>query len=159
MTGRPTANCVAAAASSSNAYRSGFDSTATVRSGTAADGSPRTCTTPSVMSRSSGSASRASPAMRSALARTFRAASAIALPLITAARDANVPTAYPNRRVSPVVTRTSSIGTPSSAAAICANTVSCPWPCEVSPVDTCTRPAVSTSTCPPSYGPTPVPST
>ena len=36
--------------------------------------------------------------MRSALARTLRDARAIALPLITAARDANVPTAWPNAR-------------------------------------------------------------
>ena len=59
--------------------------------------------------------------MRSALARTLRAARAIALPLITAAREANVPTAYGIRRVSPVVTKTSSIGTPSSWATIWAN--------------------------------------
>ena len=52
--------------------------------------------------------------------RTRRAVRATAEPLITAAREANVPTAYPNRRVSPVVTATSSIGTPSSDAAICA---------------------------------------
>lgn len=83
----------------------------------------------------------------------------MALPLITAAREANVPTAYPKRRVSPVVTITSSIGTPSSAAATWANTVWCPWPCEVRPVETCTRPLESISTWPPSYGPTPVPST
>ena len=54
-----------------------------------------------------GRTSSASAAMRSALARTLRAASAIALPLITAAREAKVPTAYGIRRVSPVVTKTS----------------------------------------------------
>ena len=59
----------------------------------------------------------------------------MALPLITAAREANVPTAYPNRRVSPVVTSTSSRRTPSSSAMIWANTVWWPCPCEVSPVD------------------------
>ena len=42
--------------------------------------------------------------MRSALALTLRAARAMALPLMTAAREANVPTAYAIRRVSPVVT-------------------------------------------------------
>ncbi len=52
---------------------------------------PLTRTIPSTISRSSGLASSASAAMRSALARSSRAASAIALPLITAARDANVP--------------------------------------------------------------------
>ena len=88
--------------------------------------------------------------MRSALARTLRAARAIALPLITAAREAKVPTAYGIRRVSPVVTWTSSIGTPSSWATICANDVSCPCPCEVSPVETLTRPLVSIWTWPPS---------
>jgi hypothetical protein len=81
------------------------------------------------------------------------------LPLITAARDANVPTAYGNRRVSPVVTTTRSIGTPSSSATTCANAVWCPCPCVVSPVATTTVPSVSTRMCPPSYGPTPVPST
>ena len=53
----------------------------------------------------------------------------------------------------------SSIGTPSSEATICANAVSWPWPCEVSPVETSTLPLPSTCTCPPSYGPGPVPST
>ena len=121
--GRPTANWVAALAASSNAYRSGLDSTATVASGIDAAGMPLTRTSPSTISRSPGSASSASPAIRSALARTLRAASATALPHITAAREANVPTAYPNRRVSPVVTSTSSNGTPSSSATICANNV------------------------------------
>ena len=54
----------------------------------------------------SRSAASAAAAMRSAFARTLRAASATALPLITAAREANVPTPYLNRRVSPVVTVT-----------------------------------------------------
>ena len=89
----PEANWVAALDASSNAYRSGFDSTATVASGMAAPGEPFTWTTPSTISRSPGSASSASPAIRSAFARTERDASAIALPLITAAREAKVPTA------------------------------------------------------------------
>ena len=88
--------------------------------------------------------------MRSALARTLRAASAMALPLMTAARDANVPTAYGILRVSPVVTWTSSRRTPSSWATICAKTVSCPWPCDVRPVATLTRPLVSIWMWPPS---------
>ena len=78
---------------------------------------------------------------------------------MTAVREANVPTAYLNRRVSPVVTLTRSIATPSSSATIWASIVWCPWPCEVSPVDTTTVPSVSTRMWPPSYGPTPVPST
>ncbi len=114
---------------------------------------------PSAISSSDSSAANAFAAMRSALARTLRAASATALPLITAARDANVPTPYLNRRVSPVVTVTRSTGTPSSWAAIWANTVSCPCPCVVRPVATTTSPLVSTRTWAPSYGPTPVPST
>ena len=98
-------------------------------------------------------------AMRSAFARTSRAVIATALPLITAVREAKVPTAYLNRRVSPVVTVIESNGTPSSSATICASIVWCPCPCEVSPVDTTTLPSVSTRMWPPSYGPTPVPST
>ena len=97
--------------------------------------------------------------MRNAFARTLRAASATALPLITAARDANVPTAYLNRRVSPVTTVTASTGTPRTAAATWAKTVSWPCPWVVRPVATTTVPSVSTRTYAPSYGPTPVPST
>ena len=74
----------------------------------------------------------------------------MALPLMTAARDAKVPTAYGILRVSPVVTKTSSMRTPSSWATIWAKTVSCPWPCDVSPVDTLTRPLVSIWMWPPS---------
>ena len=75
------------------------------------------------------------------------------------AREANVPTPYLNRRVSPVVTVTRSTPTPSSWAAIWAKTVSWPCPWVVRPVATTTCPVVSTRTCAPSYGPTPVPST
>src|SRR4029453_13811887 len=53
---------------------------------------------PSATSRSSGSASKASAAIRSALALTLPAARPTALPLITAARLAKVPTAYLKRR-------------------------------------------------------------
>ena len=88
--------------------------------------------------------------MRSALARTLRAARAMALPLMTAARDAKVPTAYAILRVSPVVTWTSSSRTPSSWATIWAKTVSWPWPCVVRPVATLTRPLVSIWMWPPS---------
>src|SRR5438270_605837 len=76
------ANWVAAAAEASKAYRSGFESTATVDSGTDVAGAPTTCTTPSTISRSAGSTSRASEAIRRALARTFAAASPTALPLM-----------------------------------------------------------------------------
>ena len=55
--------------------------------------------------------------------------------------------------------RPRSTGTPSSSATIWANTVWWPWPWVVSPVATLTLPEVSTRTWPPSYGPTPVPST
>ena len=87
------ANWVACLAASSNAYRSGLDSTATVRSGIEAPGVPLTWTRPSSISRSAGSTSSTSAAIRSAFSFTPRAASATALPLITAAREANVPTA------------------------------------------------------------------
>ena len=87
---------------------------------------------------------------RAPSARTPRAVRATALPLITAVREANVPTAYLKRRVSPVVTRIRSNGTPSSSATICASIVRCPWPCEVRPVDTTTVPSVSTRMWPPS---------
>ena len=65
---------------------------------------PLTRTSPSSISRSSSDASSASAAIRSAFSRTARAVNATALPDITAVREANVPTAYLNRRVSPVVT-------------------------------------------------------
>ena len=95
-------------------------------------------------------ASSACAAIPSAFCRTPRAVIATALPLITAVRDANVPTAYLKRRVSPVVTRIRSNGTPSSSATICASIVRCPCPWEVSPVDTTTVPSVSTRMWPPS---------
>ena len=122
-------------------------------------GAPFTDTTPSTISRSSSDASSASAAIRSTFSRARVAARWMADPLITAARDANVPTAYGIRRVSPVTTSTSSRGTPSTSAAICAKTVAWPCPCVVSPVATLTLPDVSMCTCAPSYGPTPVPST
>ena len=81
------------------------------------------------------------------------------MPLITAARLAKVPTAYLKRRVSPVTTVTRSTGTPRVSAATWAKAVSWPWPWVVRPVATTTVPLVSTRTCAPSYGPTPVPST
>ena len=74
----------------------------------------------------------------------------IAEPLITAAREANVPTAYGIRRVSPVTTSTSSNRTPSSSATSCAKTVAWPWPWVVRPVATLTLPEVSMWTCAPS---------
>ena len=86
-------------------------------------GAPFTDTTPSTISRSSSDASSASAAIRSAFSLARVAARWIADPLITAAREANVPTAYGIRRVSPVTTSTSSNGTPSSSATICAKTV------------------------------------
>ena len=108
-------------------------------------GSPLTRTVPSTISRSPGSTSRLSPAIASAFSLTFRAARCTALPLITAPREPQVPTEYAIFRVSPVVTCTWSMGTPSSSATIWANTVAWAWPCVVSPVKTLTRPEVSTS--------------
>ena len=70
-------------------------------------------TTPSTISRSSASASSASAAIRSAFcAHRARRPARPRCPLITAAREAKVPTAYLNRRVSPVVTSIRSNGTP-----------------------------------------------
>ena len=54
---------------------------------------PRTETTPSAISRSSSDASSASAAIRSAFSFARRAARWMADPLITAAREAKVPTA------------------------------------------------------------------
>ena len=113
-------------------------------------GAPLTETTPSAISRSSTSASSASAAIRSAFSRVRRAALWIADPLITAARDANVPTAYGIRRVSPVTTSTSSNRTPSTSATSCAKTVWWPCPWLVRPVATLTLPEVSTCTWAPS---------
>ena len=75
---------------------------------------------------------------------------ATALPATTAVRLANVPTPQPNRRVSPVVTRMRSIGTPRSPATIWAKIVSWPWPWLARPVDTVTEPSIWTSTAAPS---------
>ena len=77
-------------------------------------GAPLTRTTPSTISRSSGEPRGRRP--RSAAPWPARCArrGRSALPLITAAREAKVPTAYGIRRVSPVVTSTSSMRTPSS---------------------------------------------
>ena len=111
---------------------------------------PRTETTPSAISRSASSASSASAAMRSAFSFARSAARWIAEPLITAAREAKVPTAYGILRVSPVVISTSSNRTPRVSATICAKAVWWPWPWVVSPVATLTRPEVSMCTCAPS---------
>ena len=94
-----------------------------------------------------------------ALSATIRAATDIALPAVTAPRDAKVPTPHGKRRVSPLVTSTSATSTPSSSATIWAQTVAwaCPW--LGIPVAATTLPETSTCTCAPSYGPTPVPST
>ena len=113
-------------------------------------GAPLTCTTPLTISRSSGVVSRASAAIRSTFSRVLRAARAMAEPLMTAAREAKVPTEYGDRRVSPVTTSTSSKGTPSSSATIWAKAVWWPCPWLVRPVDTFTLPDVSTCTWPPS---------
>ncbi len=113
-------------------------------------GEPLTEMWPSTISRSSTAASSAWAAILSAFSRTLRAVIATALPLITAVREANVPTAYLKRRVSPVVTVILSNGTPSSSATIWASIVWWPWPCEVSPVETTTLPSVSTRMWPPS---------
>ena len=91
------------------------------------------------------------------MSRTFPAATATALPLVTSARLANVPAPQLNRPVSPVTTVTSAGEQPSASAAIWANVVWWPWPCVVSPVATKTRPLGSTRTWAPSYGPMPGP--
>ena len=113
-------------------------------------GAPFTDTTPSTISRSDSSASSASAAIRSTFSFARLAARWTAEPLITAARDANVPTAYGIRRVSPVTTSTSSNFTPSSSATSCANTVACPCPWVVRPIATLTLPEVSMCTWAPS---------
>ena len=99
---------------------------------------------------SSGSASRIRAASSAACRRTSVAAFWTALPDTTAVRLANVPTPQPSRRVSPVVTRTCSIGTPSSSAAIWAKIVWWPWPWVARPVATVTVPSTWTLTAAPS---------
>ena len=111
---------------------------------------PRTLTTPSTISRSDSSASSASAAIRSAFSLARRAARWIADPLITAAREAKVPTAYGILRVSPVVISTSSKRTPRVSATICAKAVWWPCPWVVRPVATLTLPEVSMWTWAPS---------
>ena len=82
------------------------------------------------------------------------AARPTALPAITAARLAKAPHPWLIAAVSPATTVTASGVTPSSAAHTWARVVSAPCPWEVPPVKTVTRPAVSTRTHAPSYGPT-----
>src|SRR5438067_8386538 len=89
----------------------------------------------------------------------MRVATCVALPAVTAPRDANVPTPHGNLLVSPLVISTSRMSTPSSSATTCAQTVACAWPWLGMPVAATTLPDTSTCTCAPSYGPTPVPST
>ena len=82
-------------------------------------------------------------------------------------RLANVPTPGGTSAESPQTISTAAGSTPSSSAAICANVVSCPWPCGEEPVRTVTRPSGSTrisalSQRPPArstYMPTPMPTT
>ena len=85
-----------------------------------------------------------------ALSATMRAATCIALPAVTAPRDAKVPTPQGKRRVSPLVTSTSATSTPSSSATTCAHTVACAWPWLGMPVAATTFPETSTCTCAPS---------
>ena len=113
-------------------------------------GAPLTDTTPSTISRSFSSTSSASAAILRTFSLARLAARWIAEPLITAAREAKVPTAYGIRRVSPVTTSTSSNLTPSSSATSWAKTVAWPWPWVVRPVATLTLPEVSMCTCAPS---------
>ena len=91
--------------------------------------------------------------------RTWRAATWIELPALTALRLANVPTPKGIAAVSPPTTVTHSIGTPSASAATCANEVSCPCPWLAAPVATTACPDASIRTVAPSYGPIAVPST
>ena len=60
-----------------------------------------------------------------------------------AARDAQVPPPYGVLSVSPVMTRTRSIGTPNDEATHCAMTDSAPWPCSVTPEWQNTAPVAS----------------
>ena len=111
------------------------------------------------MSTSAGAASSRLAAARTSFSFTCAAASTIELPAVTALRLANVPTPNGTAAVSPPITVTQSIGTPSASAATCAKLVSCPWPELTAPVATVTCPARSTFTVTPSNGPIAVPST
>ena len=65
--------------------------------------------------------------------RTAAAAWCTALPPTTVDRDAQDPEPNGWAAVSPAVTRTAPGSTPRASAAICASTVSMPWPSEVPP--------------------------
>ena len=93
---------------------------------TAEAGAPLTNTRPSSISMSSGAASSSAAAARTSFVRTSRHASTIELPAVTALRLANVPTPNGTAAVSPPMTVTQSIGTPSASAATWAKLVSCP---------------------------------
>ena len=88
--------------------------------------------------------------MRTAFSRTAPAARTAAPPPITACREAKAPRPNGVASVSPSTTRTSAIGSVSSAATSCATVVSSPCPCDVTPARTVTPPEGSILTVAPS---------
>ena len=88
------------------------------------DGVPRTDTTPSVISRSSGDASIMCAAMFITFSRTATVASRAAPPATTAVRLPPVPGPYGVERESACTMVTSSYATPRCSATICAIVVS-----------------------------------
>ncbi len=83
--------------------------------------------------------------MRRAFSAVSLAAASTALPPITVLRLDHEPTPSGTRSVSPWTTSITSSSTPSTSAAICASTVSIPWPEDAPPVSTRMVPSVSTS--------------
>ena len=77
------------------------------------------------------------------------------MPPICSDFEPYVPVPLATASVSPLTTVTFSSGSPSCSAAIIANVVSCPWPCENEPVRTIAPPSAVISTSPNSVSPSP----
>jgi hypothetical protein len=95
---------------------------------TDASGLPFTDSRPSPISMSSGDASSMCAAISAAFARISAAARCIDPPTTVMLRLPQLPSPYGARSVSPITTRTWSIGTPSSSAASVDTIVTRLWP-------------------------------
>jgi len=91
-------------------------------------------------------------AQASTLARSALPACQAASPPMPAAREGPSAAAIGRVVVSPVMTRTRSIGTPKDDAATCAMTASAPWPCSVTPVWQMIAPCASSRSVTPYLG-------
>ena len=111
---------------------------------------------PSSSTMSRGSASSCSAASSLAFSTSSSAAWRAAAPPIWVDFEPYVPVPRATRSVSPLITVTRSTGSPICPAAICANVVSWPWPCENEPVLTIASPSGVISTAPNSLSPIPL---